>query len=96
MGGTTTQSDTKPGETWPVGVALYGAFLRFLVWFGLLFIESYYTVTQELLQPKTSCSWLFEPVSFIWDQDKRFGVGGSNIYLGIFGVLAPETGYTYL
>ena len=32
--------------------------------------------------------------SFVWDQDERPGVGGINIYLGFYGVLAPETGYT--
>ena len=31
-------------------------------------------------------------VYFIWHQYKRPGVGGANIYLGFYGVLAPETG----
>ena len=30
----------------------------------------------------------------IWDQDQWPGVDGANIYLGFYGVLAPETSYT--
>ena len=41
-----------------------------------------------------SCTWLFVLVSFVCHQDKRPGVGGVNIYLGFYGVLAPEAGYT--
>ena len=48
----------------------------------------------KLLQPKRSFTWLFEPFSFVLHQEKRPGVGGTNIYLGFNGVLAPETGYT--
>ena len=31
---------------------------------------------------------------FVCHQDKRPEVGGANIYLGFYGVLAPETAYT--
>ena len=31
---------------------------------------------------------------FVCHQDKRPEVGGKNIYLRFYGVLAPETGYT--
>ena len=48
------------------------------------------TVSQKFLQPKRSGTRLFEPVSFVCHQDKKPGVGGTNIYLG----LAPETSYT--
>ena len=47
-------------------------------------------MSPEFLKPKRSGTWLFEPVSFVWYQDKRPGVGGANI----FNVIAPETGYT--
>ena len=40
-----------------------------------------------------SCAWLFEPVSFVWYQDKRPGVVGANIYKVFYGLLAPETDY---
>ena len=52
------------------------------------------TVSQKFLQPKRSGTRLFEPVSFVCHQDKRRGVGGANIYLGFYGVLASETSYT--
>ena len=34
----------------------------------------------------------FEQVSFIWDQEKKPGVGGTKVYLVFYGLLAPETG----